>query len=95
MNFASELYGVLANYARDVIYELHSGIRALHFRPVKSAQFLRKNIERRDIDARQSAVERIGYAGVEPVRACGNVVIVGKRWLVKAVITEAGFVDPL
>src|ERR1700733_12439087 len=95
VNFRSELEGVFANYVRDVIDELHSRIRALHFRPVKSPQFLRENIEGRDVDAGQSAVERIGYTGVQAVIAGGNSVIVRKRRLVQPVVAEAGFVSPL
>src|ERR1700722_11414606 len=95
MQFSAELEGVLTPDVRDVIDELNARVRPLHLGPIKSAQLLRKNVIRKNADARQSAIERIGYSRIESVfvlYVC--VVIVSESGLVKAVITEASYVNP-
>src|SRR3984957_8568627 len=95
MDFATELEGMFAEDSGNVVHKLISGIRSLDLRPVKPAQLLRKNVERRDVDAGQSAIEGIGDAGVQAIGACRNIVVVGESWLIQTVVSVARLVDPL
>src|ERR1700733_14587823 len=95
MLFDSEFDGMLSNCAGDVIYKLIPVIRALNFRPIESTDSRhRKSEETQDVDARQSAIQRVGYAGVEPIRGRQDIMVIGKSGLVEAVIAEASFIDP-
>src|SRR5580704_8056288 len=95
MLFDSEFDGVLSNCAGDVIYKLIPVIRALNFRPIESTDSRhRKSEETQDVDARQSAIQRVGYASVEPIRGCQDIMVIGKSGLVEAVVAEASFIDP-
>ena len=95
MELSAEFEGVLSAHVRNVIYELDAGIGPLNFGPVKAAEFVGKDIEAANVDARQASIEWVGHPGVQTVRRCGNRVVIRKRWLIKAVVAEAGFIDSI
>src|SRR5471032_3367204 len=95
MNFAAKLNCVFTAVVGNVIHELKAIIGALNLGPVKSAQFLRENIKRENVDAGESEIERCGYARVESVSRRRFVVVGGERGLVKAVVAKARLIDPL
>src|SRR5882672_8658362 len=94
MELSPKLDGVIASYVRDVIDKLHTRVRPLHLGPVKAPQFLRKDVERGNVDARKSSIERIRHACVESVLRRRNIVVLRKGGLVETVVPEAGFVHP-
>src|SRR5438552_14010615 len=67
MELSTKLDCVVTAGIRHVIYKLIPVVRALYLGPVKSAQFLREDVKRKNVDARQSAIQRISHAGVEPI----------------------------
>ena len=94
MDLAAKLDGVLPARVGNVVHALESSVGPLHLRPVKASQFLRENVKREDIDARQSTVERVGYAGIQTIGRRKFVVVGRKCRLVEAVVAEADFIHP-
>src|SRR6267378_169376 len=94
MEFTAKPNGVTASRIGDVIDELKARVGSLNLGPVKAAQFLREHIEIGDLNTGESTVQRIGHSCVESILRCGNVVVAYESGLVKAVISEAGFIYP-
>src|SRR6266852_2213174 len=95
MKLSTKFDGMLAQRIGNVIDQLEARVRSLHLGPVKAAQFLRENIEGKNVDAWQPAVERVGDSRVQAIRASDvRGVVIGKGRLVKAVVAKTSFVDP-
>src|ERR1019366_562925 len=77
---------------RDVIDELDDGVRPLELWPLETAQ-AGEEISA-EPDARQSACVGTRDASVEPITGCRCVEIAGQGGLVKAVVSDARFIDP-
>src|ERR1039458_8334449 len=66
MKLAAKLQRMLAARIGNVVHELPSGVRPLHFGPYKSAQYFR-HVERQNGDDGQASIQGISYSCIDAI----------------------------
>src|ERR1700722_4187517 len=94
VELTSKFEGVFSYGIRNMVNHLVSLVRSLNLGPFKSPQCFEYPAKGANLNSRQTAIERIGYAIVDTQAGSRLAMVSRKSWLIEPVVAKSQFVGP-